>query len=218
MLEFMRCIPIFFESNELEHLNEVEDLTAFEVYQEYGEFIDPYDHEDPMFYLAYFLNQIADYFLFLDGRQAGDENYNPAIPGLEDVISSLENQLEPNDLNAGNCIDMYNVLIPYAIKATAGLLYWLAVESGQIEPIPEPWHVSGTVGTSDAAVPDEITVHFEKLNSEHNFTINADENGFFSRLFCYRESGLYNLEIRKDGYYPAVFSNLNINTELDLGK
>ena len=205
-----------FESNEMNYLLEVQNWSASEVYAQYGEFLDPYVYEDPIFYLVYFLNQIADYFP--DGQQNGDAVYDNSIPGLEAVISSLENELQPNDLNSENCISMYNQLIPYAIKANAGLLYWFAVESGQIEPIPDPWYVSGEVVTSDQALPENITIHFDKLNSPDDFVIDADENGYFSHLFHYRDTGFYNMEIRKDGYYPFIFENVYINEELELGE
>lgn len=205
-----------FESNEMIYFNEIENWNAAEVYDQFGAFIDPYVHDDPVFYLTYFLNQIADFFP--DGKESGDAEYDNSIPGLEDVISNLENDLQPGELNSENCIIMYNQLIPYAIKVTAGMLYWFAVESGQIEPVPDPWYVSGEVNTSDQVTPENVTIHFDKLNSQRDFIINADNNGCFSHLFHYRDAGLYNIEVRKDGYYPAVFSNIEIYQELSLGE
>ncbi|MFC1887895.1 T9SS type A sorting domain-containing protein [Candidatus Cloacimonadota bacterium] len=205
-----------FESNEMDYFNEISDWSAFDVYMQYGELIDPYVHEDPIYYLSYFLDQIADFFP--DGEHAGDSNYDSSIPGLIEVFETLENDLQPNELNSENCVYMYNVLIPYAIRATAGLLYWFAVESGQIDPIPQPWDVTGQVVTCEGEVPEEVSVIFDKINSSNDHFISAEPDGSFSRQFCYREAGIYDIEIRKDGYYPTIMQNINILEDPDLGE
>ncbi|KQC06294.1 MAG: hypothetical protein APR54_01875 [Candidatus Cloacimonas sp. SDB] len=206
----------FLESNEIEYLQEHQYWSAMSVFIQQGEFIDPYVYDDPIFYLMYFVNQIADFFP--DGINAGDEAYDSTIPDLQEAVMGLENQLEPEDLNNMNCLEMYNILIPYAIRATAGLLYWFGIESGQIEQIPLPWNVTGQVVLSDQNEIGEITIFFDKIDSSHDVTITAETDGSFSQQFLYRQSGLYNIEISKEGYYPVELTDIDISDELELGE
>jgi len=206
----------FLESNEMEYHTSFQNWNADQVSIQYGDLLNPYQHSDPLYYLMYFLNQIADFYP--DGVHSGDSQYDLEIPGLEAVISSLTNNLEPDDLNDENCLDMYNILIPYAVKVTAGLLYWFAVESDQIEQIPPPCLISGNVILDDSENCDEITVTFDKLNSPDIINIPVDPAGDFSYQFSYDQTGYYDIVISKNGYYPGVFENVYISEDLDLGE
>jgi len=102
------------------------------------------------FFLMYLMNQIADHFA--DSRINGDDNYNSNLSILSEIMSNLppspsSSSLDPNLSNSATTIRnavniIHQALQPYAIKATAGLLYWFAVETGQL-PRPEIW--SGTI-------------------------------------------------------------------------
>ena len=124
--------------------------TADEIWNQGGKFINPFIHNDPVFFLMYLMNQIADHFA--DSRINGDDNYNSNLSILSEIMSNLppspsSSSLDPNLSNSATTIRnavniIHQALQPYAIKATAGLLYWFAVETGQL-PRPEIW--SGTI-------------------------------------------------------------------------
>ncbi|MCD6330237.1 MAG: hypothetical protein J7M10_07840, partial [Candidatus Cloacimonetes bacterium] len=122
----------YFEENEMDYHNNYHTWTAQEIYDNGEMFIDPYVHEDPIYYLMYFMNQITDHYA--DGKVNGDDNYDSTIPGLSDIIPTLGAPTLTNEINDINCKAMYDVLIPYAIRVTAGLMYWFACETGQLNP------------------------------------------------------------------------------------
>jgi hypothetical protein len=125
----------YYERNELRYHR----WSAEEVYANGGRFINPYQRgvEDPLFFLMYFMNQITDHYA--SGKTHGDDNYDPTFPYLSDIIPTLGPPTRTWEINDGNCRAMHDVLLPYAIRATAGLLYWFAVETGQL---PMPFEVS----------------------------------------------------------------------------
>ncbi len=117
----------YFEENEMGYHNNYHTWTADEIFEDIGSFINPYIHEDPIYYLMYFMNQIADHYA--DGIVNGDDNYDTNIPGLSEIIPYLGSPTTNGEINDENCKNMYDVLIPYAIRTTAGLMYWFAIET-----------------------------------------------------------------------------------------
>ncbi|MBN1948209.1 MAG: right-handed parallel beta-helix repeat-containing protein [Candidatus Cloacimonetes bacterium] len=203
------------ESNELDYHENYHTWTAQDVLTEHGGFIDPYIHEDPLYYLMYFLNQIADYFT--DGVADGDVDYDSDIPRLGEIISTLEGPVSASELNEETCRIIYDYMIPYAIKATAGLLYWFAVESGQIEQLPEPALIYGNVGKYDESDPTDISIDFRCLSNSNHFLVHPDEQGNFSYIFDYMQAGLYDIYITHSGYYPVVIRNFEIIEDQEIG-
>jgi len=112
--------------------------TAEEIYTRGGKFINPYQKNvnDPIYFLMYFMNQITDHYA--SGRTGGDDQYDPTFPYLAEIIPPLGPPTGTGEINDANCRAMHDVLIPYAIRATAGLMYWFAVETGQL---PRPFMV-----------------------------------------------------------------------------
>ena len=120
--------------------------TADEIYSFGGTYINPYNEwDDPVFYLMYFLNQITDHYA--SGRTDGDDNIDATCPNLEDIIPVLGLPMETDEINYSNIVSMHNVLYPLAIRAAAGLMYWFAVETGQLPdptpPVPPSVSISG---------------------------------------------------------------------------
>lgn len=105
--------------------------TADELYNIGQTYIDPYNSwSDPLYYLMYFMNQATDHYA--SGLTNGNDNFDPSCPGLSPVISSLGLPTTSAQINSQNLSDMHNKLLPLVIRATAGLLYWFAVETGQL--------------------------------------------------------------------------------------
>lgn len=108
-----------------------------------GPFVDPMPSSNPIHYLMYTSAQIADHF-GSNGPYEGDGNDFIGGNPLQEEISFL-NSIGLSGLGSptgmthpiGNN-DLLNIrdhMIPHAIRATAGLLYWFAVESGLINRI-----------------------------------------------------------------------------------
>ncbi|MGD9899147.1 MAG: hypothetical protein AB7T22_08470, partial [Calditrichaceae bacterium] len=119
--------------------NEYNLWTAEEVYSQYGYYLDPYVYSDPLYYIMYYMNQISDHFASDDKN--GDDSYQNDGPFsvLSLIIPNLSSVPTNKDqINHDNVLIMHNEIFPHVIKAAAGLLYWFAVETGQIvisEPI-----------------------------------------------------------------------------------
>ncbi len=117
--------------------------TADEVYSAGGSFLNPYNSwSDPLYYLMYLLNQATDHYA--SGRSDGDDNYDYACPGLTQIYSTLGPfPVTQAQINESNCAAMHDKLYPMAIRATAGLLYWFALQTGQIRPPLTSVSISG---------------------------------------------------------------------------
>jgi hypothetical protein len=114
--------------------------TADEIYAVGGRFINPYTSwGDPLYYLMYLMNQATDHYA--SGRSDGDDNFDTTCPGLSQIVSTLGLPTLQSQVNEENCRAMHDKLFPLVIRATAGLLYWFAVETGQL---PMVMTVSGT--------------------------------------------------------------------------
>ena len=126
------------------HPSNVTVWNAESVYQNKGGFIDPYcwnkynckQVRDPLDYLFYTTAQIADHFA--SRRHDGNNNYCDCgeiseilnnVGGMSREGSSYGYPHEPIDLEL-----IKDVTFPYEIRATAGFLYWFAVETGLLNP------------------------------------------------------------------------------------
>lgn len=202
-----------FEEHEMDYLENYYYWNASRVFNNVGRFLDPYIHDDPLYYLMYVSAQIADYFA--DGKKNGDSDYDHSISGLVDMMSLLDGPVLSSEIDDETCRDIYDQVIPQAIRATAGLLYWFAVETGQIEPIPHPWSVSGNVQIADGSSPVGVKIKFICENGE-NFNTYVDENGSYSKIFNYENTGIYEVVFQKEGFYPINRENIEISEELVL--
>jgi hypothetical protein len=103
-------------------------------------FLDPYISSNPIHFLMYTTQQISDHF-GSSGPYEGVGNDNLAGNYLPEEINYLNSlpysQLgQPTYLSANfsynELINIRDKTLPQAIKATAGLLYWFAIENGLI--------------------------------------------------------------------------------------
>ncbi len=97
-----------------------------------GGVIDVTNKQDPLRYLFYTTNQVADFFPSDD--YSGDNNYNPNYGSdyyleLYDVISGLGSP--PSSVNNSN---IANASFVMCIRTVAGLLKWFADETGILLP------------------------------------------------------------------------------------
>lgn len=204
----------YFENHELDYLENYNDWNAEEVYNTYGGMIYPYLHDDPLYYLMYFLNQITDHYA--DGKHNGDNNYDTDIPGLSSIIPLLGAPTHYSQINEGNCKSMYDVLIPYAIRTTAGLLYWFAVETEQIDNIEIT--VTGNVSLNGGSgTVTNSTVTFIPHNSGSNIVVSPNSDGTYSHSFNYQDIGYYDIVYElydsNGDYYPKILEDIHIYIE-----
>jgi len=118
--------------------------TAQEIYNQGGRYIDPYVSSDPIRFLMYIVNQVADHYASNDYN--GDNNYNSSneYSILNSIIPYLGAPQYTYQINYINLKSMHDHLFPFVIRATAGLFYWFAVETGQItRTIPLTVRISG---------------------------------------------------------------------------
>lgn len=116
--------------------------TAEQVNNLVGGFIDPTNESNPIHYLMYITQQMADHFGSngpyngfgndnFDGNPNADELYFLSamdVPNLGEPIG------ETNPLSNSQIKNVRDIMIPQAVRATAGLLYWFAKESGILPP------------------------------------------------------------------------------------
>jgi hypothetical protein len=154
-----------YENNELNYNHP----TAEEIWDNgNGEaFINPYQsvapYDDPIYFLMYFMNQISDHYA--DGKTNGDNNYDSNCPFLSEIIPNLGVPTTTNQINDQNCRLMHSKLLSNAIRATAGLMYWFAWETGQLKNNTtngslsdhELWQNIHTL-TGNVTVPSGITL------------------------------------------------------------
>ena len=110
-------------------------------------FINPYDFQnsDPLHALMYVVSQVSDHYASRGEDQNGDSDNDLGGNGTtaeKDFINThypLSNLGYPithsQAANGGYNVNIKNHTYPLAIGATAGLLYWFAIETGLIEPI-----------------------------------------------------------------------------------
>jgi hypothetical protein len=116
--------------------------TADEIYAQDKTYIDPYNSwSTPLYYLMYFMNQITDHYA--SGKTNGDNNYDANCPGLSEIYPSLGLPVYTDQINQTNLSSMHDALLPLAIRATAGLLYWFAKEANILPPPPLSATISG---------------------------------------------------------------------------
>ncbi len=112
---------------------------ADRVWNKFKNIMYPYVYYDtPLHHLMYTVNQIADHFA--SNSVPGDDNYNDMHRNKE-LVDYFPNGILPTTINEyQNCsetdlINIRDATFPHAIRATTGLLYWFAEETGLISHI-----------------------------------------------------------------------------------
>lgn len=153
-----------------------------------GGFINPYTTDnDPVRYLMYTVNQIADHFpsgpdcLEIPQQHTGDNN----LPGGSyQLIEQYYRDLGSPPLNIANPEMEGQHCFNLAIRMTAGLFYWFAAETGIISPDPYSLPVINSIS---ANLPDNFIYRGETLR----LTCNASGSGLNYNWF-YRVCNQYN--------------------------
>ncbi|MBK8552546.1 MAG: hypothetical protein IPL53_16350 [Ignavibacteria bacterium] len=110
-----------------------------------GSLINPYGTwNDPVRYIVYSANQLADHYpsgpdCYQNPQQHSGDNNLPG--GTYPIINQYYQQLGPPPPNITNVSQEADYCFNHAIRATAGLFYWFAVETGMISPDPGAYPV-----------------------------------------------------------------------------
>ncbi len=117
---------------------------ANNVYSQVGSIINPYLGTDPLHFLMYTTNQIANHFgsngphmnqpndFFLGNPQPEELSYLNSLNLSQ--FGSPTSMTHP--LTTEQILNVRDKMFPQAIRATAGLLYWFAIEANLIPPPP----------------------------------------------------------------------------------
>lgn len=153
------------------------------VFEEKGGYINPYCEEnyDPIFYLFWTTAQLADHFasrrnsgddVFNDNRRshrAGDGYINHSLDEIKPIIFDDIHSTHPGPTISSNhdynhsdddLAAIRDATFPYVIRATAGLMYWFAVEAGLI---------------GNNGCPFDILNVQDQTLSGHNYTFEASD-------------------------------------------
>lgn len=112
-------------------------------YSQVGGYINPYQSTNPLHFLMYTTNQMANHFATQGPHYRPNNGYFSGNPLPEEIsyLSSLNvsNFGVPTSINGPfditSILNVRNRMLPHAIRATAGLLYWFAKEAGLL-PLP----------------------------------------------------------------------------------
>ncbi len=158
---------------------------AQRVWDEFGSIMDPYvANDDPLHHLMYTVNQFADHFACY--LYNGDDNYvnnnselNTYFPtGIAPTSSITYNNPYPPYTKNILHKNIRDATFPQAIRATAGLLYWFAIETGLYTPPTtsgtltqnENW-IGNVTLTGNVFVPSGVTL---TLKSSANINMNSN--------------------------------------------
>jgi hypothetical protein len=139
-----------------------------------GGLIDVNNVTNPLKYLFYTTNQIADHFpstADLGNNSNGINESFSNYPPLQDIINNLGTP--PTSVD---CYQIANTAFIYSIRATAGLFYWAARQIGLIQPINMPILVPYTYPTIEQALAaatsgNTVIVVTGTYNINNNITV-----------------------------------------------
>lgn len=201
--------PDYYEENETDY----HAWTADEIFNSGQTFINPYNAwSDPLYFLVYLLNQSTDHYA--STRSDGDNNYDAACPGLSSIISTLGLPVYTAEVNGANCSAMHDKLYPLAIRATAGLLYWFAIESGLLNGVTikndfNANNVQVTLNGSTQSYPSGITLSTINGSALSVSTVTPQDAGGYKRHFREWE------KLNKDGSFVSSNSGITWNTTVN---
>ncbi|MFA3782041.1 T9SS type A sorting domain-containing protein [Melioribacteraceae bacterium 4301-Me] len=146
-------------------------------YSQVGGYINPYQSSNPLHFLMYTTNQMANHFA-TQGPHYKPWNDNFWGNSSSEEINYLNSQNVysfgvPTSINGpfdnNSIINVRNHMFPQAIRATAGLLYWFAKEA---DLLPQPL-VSVSLG-GDVTLYEGVTGHWYVglINGIEPFTYN----------------------------------------------
>lgn len=143
------------------YINGFSHWTAENIYKERGGFVNPFcvmknnkGIDDPNLYLFYTTAQLSDWFIsYGSNPRSGNDNFSATVGEIKSIIDSYmpsQNDIHYNDLRISPYVsgvwdsgwhlpeevgDKFNdVLLPYTIRAVAGLLYRYIIEAKMQHP------------------------------------------------------------------------------------
>ena len=165
---------------------------AENTFSQVGGFINPYQSSNPLHFLMYTTNQMANHFATQGPhyKPCNDNFYGNPLSEETSYLNSLNISGfgAPTSINGPFELDQkLNVrdhMLPQAIRATAGLLYWFAVESGLITNITVKNNFAGglvKVNNQNVTAPFPITkLSGQSINLE---AIPQTDNENYSRVW-----------------------------------
>ncbi|GEM_PF-2423554 len=161
-----------------------EEYFGYDYYWDYqntltkvGGYINPYQSSNPLHFLMYTTNQMANHFATQGPHYRANNDYFSGNPLSEEIsyLNSLNipNFGVPTSINGpfdyNSIMNVRNHMFPQAIRATAGLLYWFAKEASLL-PMPL---TSVSIG-GDVTLYAGVTCHWYVglLNGIEPFTYN----------------------------------------------
>lgn len=164
-----------------------------------GTLFDVTEKNYPIRYLMYVVNQYADFFPSegdWSGMYLGDRNYSTTYikdgktdnyPILDEVFSQLGTR--PTSINHSV---QASHLIPFAIRATAALLYYFAVETGQYVPPTPNFTVTPTTHNAGSGRSGTYIYSSFQIQNTGNVTLNlAIQSNFWDIEFLGENSTHY---------------------------
>lgn len=137
-----------------------------------GYLLNPYVNNNPIHYLMYTTQQIANHFGSTGPYSSVGNDLIGGNPSAQEItylnsinLSSLGDPVGQGPFNNVTLENIRNKTLPQAIKATAGLLYWFAKESGILP-------VSGSISSNTTWGPFVNVVGNVTVNPGITLTIN----------------------------------------------
>lgn len=190
-----------------------------------GGYIDISQQDDPLLFIMYTVNQIADFFASddVDGDSDLPQGSNSIIDAMYSELETIYSPDHPvrnsHEMTSDESAQIRDTVFPFVIRATAGVLKWFAEENNltQILVYPLPNLVSGNVslngGSGDIT---DVQIKFDpQTYGIPNVYLNPDENGNYSHTFSYDRFDTYDVTYElysTDGdYYKEIIVNVEIN-------
>ncbi|MBI5476861.1 MAG: hypothetical protein HY964_09020, partial [Ignavibacteriales bacterium] len=208
----------------------VSNPTVYQVFNALnsGELINPYISDDPIYFLMFTMQQVADHFSS-NGPYAGNgDNYLGPYP--HPIEQAYLNNLDLTSL--GNPItqeefiyyplpeDLVNIAVktfPRVIRATAGLLYWFAIETDMINHVVyKNDYNAGEIKINGVNYPSGTSFDYQgnnTISSLEAYTQFVDDywrlpfgwQKFTNQgIVTYTDNAIYNIEIDRRSTFQSI--------------
>jgi len=183
------------------------------VYDQVGGPVIPFDYDDPIYDMCYELNQMADHYA--DGRSNGDDDYDPNNDVLNAIIPTLGVPTLSTEVCDYNCKNIFENLVPQAIRYTAGYMLHFLYLTGQISMLT----IEGNVNIIDGLEQEYISQAKIRLfdSNTHRQIMESHLNASGQFMFTTLPGSYYieyELSLPSLGYeyYPIRTDDFNLQT------
>ena len=165
---------------------------ADNTFSQVGGFVNPYQSSNPLHFLMYTTNQMANHFATQGPhyKPCNDNFYGNPSPEETSYLNSLNIPAfgAPTSINGpfdtAQILNVRNHMLPQAIRATAGLLYWFACETGLLRKVEINNNFAGglvKVNNQNVTTPFQIIKEDgQAINIE---AVPQTDNGGYSRVW-----------------------------------